>query len=202
MSTLVLLIHQIAGNSALLYWTVSDHVCPHCMFCAGVDAGRSVPEQADQHVREEHGEGLYVGHHEAMWETPYPYSWFVWVGCRFDGFSNSDVTSCSMCAASMKCQARLKKMASKGEPIEYRCLVCATDGKRNISTSVLFTFSLLLVRHYVCWMCFALILCLMVIRLPLFSPLVCYDLNYRSNISVFPSCICCMNWNNSSLHTC
>ncbi|KAF6983136.1 hypothetical protein CFC21_001411 [Triticum aestivum] len=37
---------------------------------------------------------------------------------------------------SMKCQARLKKMASKGEPVEYRCLVCATDGKRNISTSV------------------------------------------------------------------
>ncbi|XP_044455786.1 ATP-dependent RNA helicase DBP5 isoform X2 [Triticum aestivum] len=57
------------------------------------------------------------------------------VGCRFDGFRNSDVTSCSMCAASMKCQARLKKMASKGEPIEYWCLVCATDGKRNISTS-------------------------------------------------------------------
>ena len=115
------------------------------------------------------------------------------VGCRFDGFNNSDVTSCSMCAVSMKCQARLKKMASKGEPVEYRCLVCATDGKRNISTSVLFTFSLLLVRHYVCWMCFALILCLMVIRLPLFSPLVCYDLNYRSNICIFPSCICCMN---------
>ncbi|XBJ24718.1 hypothetical protein VPH35_002532 [Triticum aestivum] len=82
---------------------------------------------------------------------------------------------------SMKCQARLKKMASKGEPVEYRCLVCATDGKRNISTSVLFTFSLLLVRHYVCWM------------LPLFSPLVCYDLNYRSNICIFPSCIYCMN---------
>ena len=97
------------------------------------------------------------------------------VGCRFDGFNNFDVTSCSMCIVSMKCQARLKKMASKGEPVEYRCLVCATDGKRNISTSVLFTFSLLLVRHYVCWMCFALILCLMVIRLPLFSPLVCYD---------------------------
>ncbi|XBJ28051.1 hypothetical protein VPH35_005213 [Triticum aestivum] len=115
------------------------------------------------------------------------------VGCRVDGFNNSDVTSCSMCAVSMKCQARLKKMASKGEPVKYRCLVCATDGKRNISTSVLFTFSLLLVRHYVCWMCFALILCLMVIRLPLFSPLVCYDLNYRSNICIFPSCICCMN---------
>uniref|UniRef100_A0A3B6I1R7 Signal recognition particle 14 kDa protein n=1 Tax=Triticum aestivum TaxID=4565 RepID=A0A3B6I1R7_WHEAT len=36
----------------------------------------------------------------------------------------------------MKCQARLKKMASKENPVEYRCLVCATDGKRNISTSV------------------------------------------------------------------
>ncbi|XP_044455787.1 ATP-dependent RNA helicase FAL1 isoform X3 [Triticum aestivum] len=41
----------------------------------------------------------------------------------------------TMKRSSMKCQARLKKMASKGEPIEYWCLVCATDGKRNISTS-------------------------------------------------------------------
>ncbi|KAM3293637.1 hypothetical protein ACQJBY_036902 [Aegilops geniculata] len=40
----------------------------------------------------------------------------------------------TMKRSSMKCQARLKKMASKGEPVEYRCLVCATDGKRNIST--------------------------------------------------------------------
>jgi hypothetical protein len=34
--------------------------------CAGADAGRSVPERADEHVRAEHGEGLRLGHHEAM----------------------------------------------------------------------------------------------------------------------------------------
>jgi len=66
MSTLVLLIHQIAGNSALLCRTIFDHVCPHCVFCEGVDAGRYVPDQAEQNMQEEHGEGLYVGHHEAM----------------------------------------------------------------------------------------------------------------------------------------
>jgi hypothetical protein len=37
----------------------------------------------------------------------------------------------------MKCEARLKKMANKGEEVEYRCLVRATDGKKNISTAVL-----------------------------------------------------------------
>ena len=42
----------------------------------------------------------------------------------------------TMKRSSMKCQARLKKMASKGEPVEYRCLVRASDGKRNISTSL------------------------------------------------------------------
>jgi hypothetical protein len=36
----------------------------------------------------------------------------------------------------MKCQARLKKMAAKGEAVEYRCLVRATDGKKNICTAV------------------------------------------------------------------
>jgi signal recognition particle subunit SRP14 len=44
----------------------------------------------------------------------------------------------------MKCQARLKKMADKGEEVEYRCLVRATDGKKNISTAVL-SLSLLLI---------------------------------------------------------
>ena len=89
----------------------------------------------------------------------------------------------------MKCQARLKKMASKGEPVEYRCLVCATDGKRNISTSVLFTFFLLLVPHYDCEMCFALILYLVVIR-PLLviviSPCSARVVNHRSDVCIFP----------------
>ena len=33
---------------------------------SGGAATRSVPERADEHVRAEHGEGLRVGHHEAM----------------------------------------------------------------------------------------------------------------------------------------
>lgn len=37
-----------------------------CVVCSGGDATRSVPERADKHVRAEHGEGLRVGHHEAM----------------------------------------------------------------------------------------------------------------------------------------
>uniref|UniRef100_A0ACD5UFR5 Uncharacterized protein n=1 Tax=Avena sativa TaxID=4498 RepID=A0ACD5UFR5_AVESA len=43
----------------------------------------------------------------------------------------------TMKRSSMKCQARLKKMANKGEEVEYRCLVRATDGKKNISTATL-----------------------------------------------------------------
>jgi signal recognition particle subunit SRP14 len=42
----------------------------------------------------------------------------------------------TMKRSSMKCQARLKKMAAKGEAVEYRCLVRATDGKKNICTAV------------------------------------------------------------------
>ncbi|KAM0826608.1 hypothetical protein ACQ4PT_068766 [Festuca glaucescens] len=42
----------------------------------------------------------------------------------------------TMKRSSMKCEARLKKMANKGEEVEYRCLVRATDGKRNISTAL------------------------------------------------------------------
>uniref|UniRef100_A0A0D9W9Q8 Signal recognition particle 14 kDa protein n=1 Tax=Leersia perrieri TaxID=77586 RepID=A0A0D9W9Q8_9ORYZ len=42
----------------------------------------------------------------------------------------------TMKRSSMKCQARLKKMAAKGEAVELRCLVRATDGKKNISTSL------------------------------------------------------------------
>jgi hypothetical protein len=34
--------------------------------CSGGAATRSVPERADEHVRAKHGEGLRVGHHEAM----------------------------------------------------------------------------------------------------------------------------------------
>uniref|UniRef100_A0A0E0DIK9 Signal recognition particle 14 kDa protein n=1 Tax=Oryza meridionalis TaxID=40149 RepID=A0A0E0DIK9_9ORYZ len=42
----------------------------------------------------------------------------------------------TMKRSSMKCQARLKKMAAKGEAVELRCLVRATDGKKNICTSL------------------------------------------------------------------
>jgi signal recognition particle subunit SRP14 len=53
-----------------------------------------------------------------------------------------ELTPCFYLPASMKCEARLKKMANKGEEVEYRCLVRATDGKKNISTAVLITVSL------------------------------------------------------------
>lgn len=42
----------------------------------------------------------------------------------------------TMKRSSLKCQAKLKKMEAKGEAVEYRCLVRATDGKKNISTSL------------------------------------------------------------------
>uniref|UniRef100_A0A0E0KVG0 Signal recognition particle 14 kDa protein n=1 Tax=Oryza punctata TaxID=4537 RepID=A0A0E0KVG0_ORYPU len=42
----------------------------------------------------------------------------------------------TMKRSSMKCQARLKKMVAKGEAVELRCLVRATDGKKNICTSL------------------------------------------------------------------
>ncbi|KQJ84691.1 signal recognition particle 14 kDa protein [Brachypodium distachyon] len=42
----------------------------------------------------------------------------------------------TMKRSSLKCAARLKKMEKKGQTVEYMCLVRATDGKRNISTSL------------------------------------------------------------------
>ncbi|KAK6947552.1 Signal recognition particle, SRP14 subunit, partial [Dillenia turbinata] len=38
--------------------------------------------------------------------------------------------------SSLKSKARRNKMTTAGEPIEYRCLIRATDGKKTISTSV------------------------------------------------------------------
>ncbi|XP_048234598.1 signal recognition particle 14 kDa protein isoform X2 [Ricinus communis] len=38
--------------------------------------------------------------------------------------------------SSQKCKAHRNKMITDGEPIEYRCLIRATNGKRTISTSV------------------------------------------------------------------
>ncbi|KAG6515259.1 hypothetical protein ZIOFF_025651 [Zingiber officinale] len=38
--------------------------------------------------------------------------------------------------SSMKCKATRNKMETSGQPIEYRCLVRATDGKKTISTSL------------------------------------------------------------------
>ncbi|KAJ6878054.1 hypothetical protein NC652_031739 [Populus alba x Populus x berolinensis] len=37
--------------------------------------------------------------------------------------------------SSMKSKVQRNKMATNGEPIEYRCLIRATDGKKTISTS-------------------------------------------------------------------
>ncbi|KAL9342523.1 hypothetical protein Peur_028407 [Populus x canadensis] len=38
--------------------------------------------------------------------------------------------------SSMKSKVQRNKMTTSGEPIEYRCLIRATDGKKTISTSV------------------------------------------------------------------
>lgn len=42
--------------------------------------------------------------------------------------------------ASMKSKSQKNKMATAGEPVEYRCLIRATDGKQKISTTVCFFF--------------------------------------------------------------
>ncbi|KAL9431881.1 hypothetical protein AB3S75_026977 [Citrus x aurantiifolia] len=38
--------------------------------------------------------------------------------------------------SSMKSKSQKNKMATAGEPVEYRCLIRATDGKKKISTTV------------------------------------------------------------------
>lgn len=43
--------------------------------------------------------------------------------------------------ASMKSKSQKNKMATAGEPVEYRCLIRATDGKQKISTTVCLFFS-------------------------------------------------------------
>jgi len=40
-------------------------------------------------------------------------------------------------AATLKSKAQLQKMEKKGQEVEHRCLVRASDGKKSISTSVL-----------------------------------------------------------------
>ncbi|KAF9670718.1 hypothetical protein SADUNF_Sadunf13G0097900 [Salix dunnii] len=42
--------------------------------------------------------------------------------------------------SSMKSKVQKNKMTTTGEPIEYRCLIRATDGKKTISTSVSILF--------------------------------------------------------------
>ncbi|GAY34642.1 hypothetical protein CUMW_276990 [Citrus unshiu] len=37
--------------------------------------------------------------------------------------------------ASMKSKSQKNKMVTAGEPVEYRCLIRATDGKQKISTT-------------------------------------------------------------------
>lgn len=40
----------------------------------------------------------------------------------------------------MKSKSQKNKMATAGEPVEYRCLIRATDGKKKISTTVCLFF--------------------------------------------------------------
>lgn len=44
--------------------------------------------------------------------------------------------------ASLKSKVERNKQKTAGEAIEFRCLIRATDGKKKISTSVLFYFSI------------------------------------------------------------
>ncbi|GJN01717.1 hypothetical protein PR202_ga19000 [Eleusine coracana subsp. coracana] len=44
----------------------------------------------------------------------------------------------TMKRSSLKNKAQLQKMEKKGKEVEYRCLVRASDGKKSISTSVLY----------------------------------------------------------------
>lgn len=44
--------------------------------------------------------------------------------------------------ASLKSKVQRNKMATAGEPLEYRCLIRATNGKKTISTSVCTFFPL------------------------------------------------------------
>ena len=52
--------------------------------------------------------------------------------------------SCNV-LASLKSKVKRNKMTTAGEAIEYRCLIRATDGKKTISTSVCFFWSLILI---------------------------------------------------------
>lgn len=42
-------------------------------------------------------------------------------------------------SASLKSKLQKRKLSSAGESIEYRCLIRATDAKKTISTSVMFS---------------------------------------------------------------
>ncbi|KAF5742758.1 hypothetical protein HS088_TW09G00818 [Tripterygium wilfordii] len=52
------------------------------------------------------------------------------------GDDNNKMNFSHGASASLKSKVKRNKTATAGEPIEYRCLVRATDGKKTISTSV------------------------------------------------------------------
>jgi hypothetical protein len=123
----------IDACTRVLYW-----VCPWSVwFCSGGPSTRSVPERADEHVRAEHGEGLRLGHHEAMWVLS-----LVFVDLQIGVVEDWGIEAWSDAlffwwAATLKGKAQLRKMENKGQEVEHRCLVRASNGKKNISTSVL-----------------------------------------------------------------
>lgn len=115
--------------------------------CSGGPATRSVPERADEHVRAEHGEGIRVGHHEAMWVMISLLRVDLQVGAA-EELRSDLMLFFLMWAATLKGKAQLQKMEKKGQEVEHRCLIRASDGKRSISTSVLWPswFLVLLLR--------------------------------------------------------
>ncbi|KAG8499196.1 hypothetical protein CXB51_005641 [Gossypium anomalum] len=72
---------------------------------------------------------------ERSTETGSVWRYLFLLGCfLYRIFINAFRFSCSI--ASLKSKAQRNKMKTAEQPIEYRCLVRATNGKKTISTSV------------------------------------------------------------------
>lgn len=65
-----------------------------------------------------------------------PCKYEYWVGWCSISFKMVIIGFISLYPASDKSKVQRNKMATAGEEIEYRCLIRATDGKKNISTLV------------------------------------------------------------------
>lgn len=75
-----------------------------------------------------------------IWNSCFqPQHYFFLFGCfLYRVLINALRFSCSI--ASLKSKAQKNKMKTAEQPIEYRCLIRATNGKKTISTSVCLLF--------------------------------------------------------------